>query len=149
MDLAHAAIWVSDLDRAESFYGALGFDRVRSFAIDGVENVFVSAGDGELQLRHDPDRTTPIAPSRADVDHLAFFVGDVDATVETAVDAGGSVVREPGRIEAADAYVAFVEDPEGYTLEFVRQPGAGGPGVDVEAGEPAAGEDAADTEDRA
>ena len=142
MDLAHVAICVSDLDRALEFYGELGFEETHRFTLSGVENVYVgSEGDGatatkpsdsasddggtassggDLQLRYDPDRTTPIAPSRADTDHIAFTVDDVEATFETALDAGGSAVLEPTEIEPADAYAAFVEDPEGYTLEFYR-----------------------------
>ncbi|CCQ34170.1 lactoylglutathione lyase protein [Halorhabdus tiamatea SARL4B] len=122
MELSHVAIWVTDLDRSLEFYGALGFERAWSFTDEGVENVYVRGEGGELQLRHDPDRTTPIAPSRADTDHVALSVDDrdaVDAAVEAAVEAGGSVVADPHAVEAADAYAAFVEDPDGYTLEFV------------------------------
>ena len=120
MDLAHPCIWVSDLDRAIEFYAAIGLERQWSFELDGVQNVYVGDEDGvgEVQLRHDPDRTTPIAPNRADVDHLGFAVDDVDTIYETALDAGASEVTAPTMVEAADAYVSFVEDPEGYTLEF-------------------------------
>ena len=120
MELAHVAICVSDLDRALDFYGELGFEETHRFTLSGVENVYISAGDpdGDLQLRYDPDRTTPIAPSRADTDHVAFTVDDVEETFEAALDAGGSAVLEPTEIEPAGAYAAFVEDPEGYTLEF-------------------------------
>ncbi|EMA34277.1 VOC family protein [Haloarcula japonica] len=121
MDLAHTAICVSDLDRAMEFYGALGFEETNRFTLDGVENVYLGRdGDGDLQLRHDPDRTTPIAPNRADVDHIAFTVNDVEGTFETAIDAGAAPVLEPTEVDAADAFAAFVEDPEGYTLEFYR-----------------------------
>jgi lactoylglutathione lyase len=121
MDLAHAAICVSDLDRAMEFYGALGFEETNRFTLNGVENVYLGRdSDGDLQLRHDPDRTTPVAPNRADVDHIAFTVDDVGETFETAIDAGAAPVLEPTAIDAADAFAAFVEDPEGYTLEFYR-----------------------------
>ncbi|MBO4247973.1 MULTISPECIES: VOC family protein [Halomicrobium] len=120
MDVAHVALWVSDMDRAIEFYTELGLERQWSFTLDGVENVYVGGDHGELQLRHDPDRTTPIAPNRADVDHVALTVDDTEATVERATDAGGTVVTAPTVIEPADAYVAFVEDPEGYVLEFVE-----------------------------
>jgi lactoylglutathione lyase len=122
MDLAHVAICVSDLDRALEFYGELGFEETHRFTLSGVENVYIESdgGEGDLQLRYDPDRTTPIAPSRADTDHVAFTVEDVEETFETALDAGGSAVLEPTDIEPANAYAAFVEDPEGYTLEFYR-----------------------------
>ena len=89
MELAHAAICVSDLDRAMSFYDALGFEETNRFTLDGVENVYLGRdGDGDLQLRYDPDRTTPVAPNRADVDHIAFTVEHVEETYETAIDAG-------------------------------------------------------------
>ncbi|MHC3379157.1 VOC family protein [Haloarcula sp. H-GB5] len=121
MDLAHTAICVSDLDRAMAFYDALGFEETNRFTLDGVENVYLGRdGDGDLQLRHDPDRTTPVAPNRADVDHIAFTVDDVEKTFETAIDAGAAPVLEPTEVDAADAFAAFVEDPEGYTLEFYR-----------------------------
>ncbi|GGN99962.1 VOC family protein [Haloarcula pellucida] len=121
MDLAHVAVCVSDLDRAMAFYEALGFEETHRFTLDGVENVYLGQdGDPSLQLRYDADRTTPIAPTRADVDHIAFTVDDVEAQFEAAVDAGGAPVLEPTEIEAADAYAAFIEDPEGYTLEFYR-----------------------------
>ncbi|KOX94890.1 VOC family protein [Haloarcula rubripromontorii] len=121
MDLAHTAICVSDLDRAMEFYDALGFEETNRFTLDGVENVYLGRdGDGDLQLRHDPERTTPIAPNRADVDHIAFTVDDVEGTYETAIDAGAAPVLEPTEVDAADAFAAFVEDPEGYTLEFYR-----------------------------
>ncbi|MFB6222077.1 MAG: VOC family protein [Haloarcula sp.] len=121
MDLAHTAICVSDLDRAMSFYDALGFEETNRFTLDGVENVYLGRdGDGDLQLRHDPDRTTPVAPNRADVDHIAFTVEDVEETYETAIDAGAAPVLDPTEIDAASAFAAFVTDPEGYTLEFYR-----------------------------
>jgi len=97
MDVAHVALWVSDVDRAIEFYEALGLERTWSFEMDGVENIYLGDEHGELQLKHDPDRTTPIAPGRADVDHVALTVDDLDATVEQAVEAGGTVVTDPHR----------------------------------------------------
>ncbi len=91
-----------------------------------MENVYLGRdGDGDLQLRHDPDRTTPVAPNRADVDHIAFTVDDVAETFETAIDAGAAPVLEPTEVDAADAFAAFVEDPEGYTLEFYHGSSSG------------------------
>jgi lactoylglutathione lyase len=124
MDLAHVALWVSDLDASLSFYvDGLGLDRRWSWADDGVENVYVGTDAGELQLRYDPDRTTPVAPSRADVDHVAFALDDqaaVDRAFERVADrADSAVVAEPHVVDPADAYAAFVADPDDYTVELV------------------------------
>jgi lactoylglutathione lyase len=124
MDLAHVALWVSDLDQSLAFYcDGLGLDRRRSWEDEGVENVYVGTDAGELQLRYDPDRTTPIAPSRADVDHVAFSLADADEVeeaferVESRPDC--AVVAEPHVVEPAEAYAAFVADPDDYTVELV------------------------------
>jgi len=122
MDLEHPCLCVSDLDRAAEFYEALGFEHTHSFTLNGEENYYVGHPDGrgEIQLRYDPDRTTPIAPNRADVNHIAFSVDDVDAVFETAIEAGGSEVMAPTEVPEAGAYVTFVADPDGYTLEFFQ-----------------------------
>jgi len=124
MDLAHVALWVSNLDRSLAFYcDGLGLDRRWSWADDGVENVYVGTDAGELQLRYDPDRTTPIAPSRADVDHVAFTLDDaeeVEEAIERVADRPDcAVVTEPHVVEPAEAYAAFVADPDDYTIELV------------------------------
>ena len=122
MDLAHTALWVADLERALSFYRELGFVQTHRVTLDGVENVYVGPDetDPQVQLRHDPDRTTPIAPSRADTDHVAFTVDDVETAYERAVAAGAAPITAPLETSEADAVSAFVEDPDGYTLEFFR-----------------------------
>jgi lactoylglutathione lyase len=124
MDLAHVALWVSDLDQSLDFYcDGLGLDRRRSWEDEAVENVYVGTDAGELQLRYDPDRTTPIAPSRADVDHVAFALTDADEVEEAFERVEGredcAIVAEPHVVEPADAYAAFVADPDDYTVELV------------------------------
>ncbi|MEF8850956.1 MAG: VOC family protein [Haloarculaceae archaeon] len=124
MDLAHVALWVSDLEQSLDFYCAgLGLERRRSWEGGGVENVYVGTDAGAVQLRYDPDRTTPVAPSRADVDHVALALADADA-VDAAFErvegrADCAAVAEPHVVDPADAYAAFVADPDDYTVELV------------------------------
>ncbi|MFA1611090.1 VOC family protein [Halobellus rubicundus] len=120
MRLVHAALWVSDLDRSLAFYEALGMEAGLSYARDGVENVYVGDGEESLQLKHDPDREREIAPDRTAVDHVSFAVEDLDATVDAAVEAGGSIVTAPTHVAEADSAFAFVADPDGHTLEFIE-----------------------------
>jgi len=124
MDLSHAALWVSDLDASLEFYvDGLGLERTHAWSQDGIENVYVGSGTGTLQLRYDPGRTTPVAPTRADVDHIAFEV-DSPAAVDTAFNRVAnrpdcSVVAEPHVVDPADAYAAFIADPDDYTIEIM------------------------------
>lgn len=121
MDVHHAAIWVSDLDRTTAFYeDELGLEFEYQFEWDGVTSYFVSGGsEAQLQFRYDPEDDEPIEPSG--IDHVALTVDDVDATFERVVEATGCpVVREPLDIDPADARTAFVEDPDGYVVEFVE-----------------------------
>lgn len=121
MDIIHTAIWVSDVDEAESFFcDALGLTRAWEFDLDGVRNVYVRGDDGtEIQFRHDSDADGDVTPSG--IDHLAVGVEDVDAEFERVVEETGCpVVSEPTTVDAADARVAFVEGPDGYVVEFVE-----------------------------
>jgi len=120
MRVIHTAMWVSDLEATRAFYeDVLGLDFHREFTTDGVTNYYVGSDDGaELQFKHRADESDPVTPDG--VDHVAVGVDDVDATFERVVEETGCpVVLEPTTIEAANSRAAFVEDPDGYTVEFV------------------------------
>lgn len=122
MEVIHTAIEVSDIEATYAFYvDALGLERHWHFtADDGVENHYVGGdGNAELQFKYDPDGAAPPAP--AGIDHLALGVDDVDATVESVVaETGCPVLREPVTLDDLDLRIAFVEDPDGYAVEFVE-----------------------------
>lgn len=121
MRVIHTALWVADLDRTLEFYeGVLGLDHQWDFTLDGIRNYYVGTDDGaEIQFKYDHGREEPVTPSG--VDHLALAVEDVDTTFERVVDESGCpVVTAPTDVEAAGRRVAFVEDPDGYVVEFVE-----------------------------
>lgn len=122
MDVAHTAIWVSDLEATKTFYEeVLGLEYRWEFVHDGVLNYYVGTDDGaEIQFKHRPDGDERIEPGG--IDHLALSVEDADATFERVVEESGCpVVLEPTTFEAADRRAAFVEDPDGYVVEFVQR----------------------------
>lgn len=122
MDVAHTALWVSDIDATTEFYeDALGLDYDREFELDGVLNYYVGSADGaELQFKYDPDTDDRVDP--AGIDHVALTVEDTDATFERVVEAADpAVVLEPTTVDVAQRRVAFVEDPDGYVVEFVQR----------------------------
>jgi lactoylglutathione lyase len=52
--------------------------------------------------------------------HVAIGVPDVVAACERVRKAGGRVTREPGPVKGGSSVIAFVEDPDGYKLEFIE-----------------------------
>lgn len=119
MDLIHANLAVTDLDRSIAFYTEqLGFEETWGFESDGTVHRYVAADNGvELQLTESPDRDDDIDQGDG-FQHLAVKVEDVDAAFEQ-IDHHG-VVEEPGDQPAAGARTAFVLDPDGYTIELVE-----------------------------
>lgn len=121
MDVIHTAVWVSDLDEVRAYYEeTLGLEHTWDFELDGVTNYYVAGeADAEIQFKHDPDRTEPVEP--AGIDHIAVSVDDTDAVLERITESTGyDVVNGPLTVEPADAYVAFVEAPDGYVVELVE-----------------------------
>lgn len=52
--------------------------------------------------------------------HIAIGVDDIYATVEAVRNAGGKVTREAGPVLGGKTVIAFVEDPDGYKIEFIE-----------------------------
>lgn len=122
MDVIHTAIQVSDLEATLNFYeGVLGLEHEWEFTTDeGVRNYYVGTeSGGTIQFQYDPNSDESVEPSG--VDHLALSVEDVDATFERVCEESGCDVHlEPTTFEAAGRRAAFVYDPDGYVVEFVR-----------------------------
>jgi len=56
--------------------------------------------------------------------HLAVEVDDAYAACDAARAKGGKVVREAGPMKHGSTVIAFVEDPDGYKIEFIQKKGA-------------------------
>ncbi|WP_439239785.1 lactoylglutathione lyase [Lonepinella sp. BR2474] len=52
--------------------------------------------------------------------HIAIGVDDIYATCEAVKAVGGNVTREPGPVKGGTTVIAFVEDPDGYKIEFIE-----------------------------
>ena len=53
--------------------------------------------------------------------HIAIGVPDVKGACERVRRNGGKVTREPGPVKGGTSVIAFVEDPDGYKIEFIEQ----------------------------
>src|SRR5919197_233211 len=52
--------------------------------------------------------------------HVAIGVPDVAAACDRVRKSGGKVTREPGPVKGGTSVIAFVEDPDGYKIEFIQ-----------------------------
>lgn len=52
--------------------------------------------------------------------HIAVEVPDVRKACEGVKRQGGKVTREPGPVKGGSSVIAFVEDPDGYKIEFIE-----------------------------
>ena len=53
--------------------------------------------------------------------HIAIEVDDAYAACERVKEMGGKVVREAGPMKHGTTVIAFVEDPDGYKIEFIQK----------------------------
>jgi lactoylglutathione lyase len=52
--------------------------------------------------------------------HVAIGVPDVKSACDKVRTNGGRVTREPGPVKGGTSVIAFVEDPDGYKIEFIQ-----------------------------
>jgi lactoylglutathione lyase len=57
--------------------------------------------------------------------HVAIGVDDIYAACERLRRAGARITREPGPMKHGTTVIAFVEDPDGYKIEFVQRKSPG------------------------
>ena len=126
MRILHTMLRVGDLDRALDFYvNVLGMRELRRKDYPGgrFTNVFVDYGDeasaAVLELTHNWDtRTYDLGSGYG---HVAIEVDDAYRACEEVKKRGGKVTREAGPMKHGTTVIAFVEDPDGYKIEFVQK----------------------------
>ena len=126
MKILHTMLRVGDLDRSVRFYNeVLGMKLLRkterpeqkySLAFVGYDTEERSAVL-ELTYNYGVER---YEQGNA-FGHLAVGVPDVRAAAEAVRDGGGKVTREPGPMKFGGSVIAFVEDPDGYKIEFIQR----------------------------
>jgi lactoylglutathione lyase len=129
MRLLHTMIRVGDLDRSIGFYTeVLGMKLLRKSDYPGgrFTNAFVGYDDESkaavLELTHNWD--TKSYDHGTAFGHVAIEVEDAYKTCEEVRKRGGKVVREAGPMKHGTTVIAFVEDPDGYKIEFVQRKSA-------------------------
>lgn len=114
---------VTDLEHSTSFYtDVIGLKVQTRTQIPGVDEVVLAAdhGGGRLQLARHLDRSGPIDHGDA-LWKIYMNVDDCAAVHQRAVDAGYESTMAPERLERWPVTVAFVLDPDGYSVELVQR----------------------------
>ncbi|WP_019915435.1 lactoylglutathione lyase [Methyloversatilis discipulorum] len=126
MRILHTMLRVGNLDRSIDFYtNVLGMRELRrkdypdgkfTLAFVGYQD---EADGAVLELTHNWD-TDKYDLGNA-YGHIALEVDDAYATCEQVKARGGKVVREAGPMKHGSTVIAFVEDPDGYKIEFIQR----------------------------
>lgn len=126
MRMLHTMIRVGDLDRSIAFYTqVLGMKALRrSDYPDGRFTLaFVGYGDESdhtvLELTYNWDTSSYDLGNG--FGHIAIEVDDAYAACEAVKKLGGKVTREAGPMKHGTTVIAFVEDPDGYKIEFIQK----------------------------
>ena len=126
MRLLHTMLRVSDLERSLGFYTNVLDMRVlrRKDYPDGRFTLaFVGYQDESegavLELTHNWD--TDHYELGTAYGHIAVEVDDAAAACARVAERGGKVTRPAGPMKHGTTVIAFVEDPDGYKIEFIQK----------------------------
>ena len=125
MRILHTMLRVGDLDRSLAFYtGVLGMKELRRKDYPDGRFTLAFVGYGAesetavLELTYNWD-TKSYDLGNA-YGHVAIAVPDAYRACEDVKKLGGKVTREPGPMKFGGSVIAFVEDPDGYKIEFIQ-----------------------------
>ena len=128
MRLLHTMLRVGNLDRSLTFYTeVLGMRLLRrqDYPEGKFTLAFVGYEDEQdgavIELTHNWD--TASYELGTGFGHLAVEVDDAYAACDATRAKGGKVVREAGPMNHGSTVIAFVEDPDGYKIEFIQKKG--------------------------
>jgi len=125
MKVLHTMIRVGDLHRSIHFYtSALGMRLLRRKDFPGGRFTLAFVGyDNEdegcvIELTHNWD--TSSYDLGTGFGHIAIGVENIRGACARVTQHGGRVIRDPGPMKHGSTVIAFVEDPDGYRIEFIE-----------------------------
>ncbi|STZ75946.1 lactoylglutathione lyase [Bergeriella denitrificans] len=126
MRMLHTMLRVGNLEQSLNFYqNVLGMQLLRQhdYPEGRFSLAFVGYGDEAdhtvIELTHNWD--TESYDLGSGYGHIAIEVEDAYAACELVKQRGGKVTREAGPMMHGTTVIAFVEDPDGYKIEFIQK----------------------------
>ena len=125
MRVLHTMLRVGDLQRSIGFYtDVLGMKLLRTTDRPEQKYSLAFVGYDDEKRAAVLELTYNYGVERYDLGsafgHVAIAVPDVKAACERVRGAGGKVTREAGPVKGGTSVIAFVEDPDGYKIEFIQ-----------------------------
>ncbi len=126
MRILHTMLRVGDLSRSVKFYTeVLGMKLLRTTDRPEQKYSLAFVGYDSEDRASVLELTFNYGVERYDLGtaygHVAVEVDDVRKTCDAVRTRGGKVTREPGPVKGGTSVIAFVEDPDGYKIEFVER----------------------------
>jgi lactoylglutathione lyase len=125
MRLLHTMLRVGDLQRSVKFYtDVLGMKLLRTTDRPEQKYSLAFVGYDEESRASVLELTYNYGVDKYDLGgafgHIAVAVPDVKKACDKVRASGGKVTREPGPVKGGTSVIAFVEDPDGYKIEFIE-----------------------------
>ena len=126
MRLLHTMLRVGDLQRSIRFYTeVLGMKLLRTTDRPEQKYSLAFVGYDDESRASVLELTYNYGVERYEMGgafgHVAIGVPDVRKACDKVRAAGGKVTREPGPVKGGTSVIAFVEDPDGYKIEFIQK----------------------------
>ena len=130
MRLLHTMLRVGNLERSLAFYQEvldMQLLRKQDYPEGRFTLAFIGYGDEAnhtvIELTHNWD-TEQYELGNA-YGHIAIEVENAAAACDEVRTRGGKVTREAGPMKHGTTVIAFVEDPDGYKIEFIEKKTSG------------------------
>ena len=123
--ILHTMLRVGDLDRSINFYtNVLGMKLLRKSENEEFEYTLAFIGYAEESESAVIELTYNWGTSEYDLGngygHIAIGADDIYAACEEIRLAGGKIIREPGPVKGGTVEIAFLKDPDGYSIELIN-----------------------------
>jgi lactoylglutathione lyase len=126
MRILHTMLRVGDMQRSVRFYtDVLGMKVLRTTDRPDQKYSLTFVGYDDEERAAVLELTYNYGVERYDLGsafgHIAIGVPDVKGACERVRKSGGKVTREAGPVKGGSTVIAFVEDPDGYKIEFIER----------------------------
>lgn len=125
MRILHTMLRVGNLEKSKDFYmNVLGMKLLREHEFPEGKFTLAFLGYGDESDSTVLELTCNWGTNEYDMGsaygHIAIGVDDVYQACDRIREAGGKIVRDPGPMKGTNTVLAFVEDPDGYKVELLK-----------------------------